>query len=260
MVIQSGALLHGTGQAAEKSLTPVTLAGSATASEINAAIPILMAKACLPGCCRANNRCSVFAVAVSPGRLTIFGDNRWAVGTGVPGPARRRRIMLMRTFAVEWTKAFNRNGNLSAADPGHYRLPELSRTLFRPMCREGSCSTCPTMFAERADGLVIAERVRRITGSFLPGMADDPLVSRQSLGDLFRCARGLQAPRALQASALPNCGQSTACSRPGRAGSALSLFPCFLAVDVAQSARRAFNLGRSHWALPGPFQLCRWPF
>lgn len=157
MLINTVGFLHEEqGQQPEKSLRQVTLAALQHSFSINAAVPVLLAKALLP-LLRGKHRC-VFATLSA--RVGSIGDNRLG-GWYAYRASKAAQNMLMRTFAVEWQR-LNPQGVCLLLHPGTTDT-QLSQP-FQANVPPGRLFT-PDYAAQRLLA-VIAERGPEDTGQF----------------------------------------------------------------------------------------------
>lgn len=157
MLINTVGFLHEEqGQQPEKSVRQVSLAALLRSFTINAGIPILLARACLP-LLRGKHRC-VFASLSA--RVGSIGDNRLG-GWYAYRASKAAQNMLMRTFAVEWQR-LNRQGICLLLHPGTTDT-ELSRP-FQANVPEGKLFTAD--FVAQRLLAVMAARSPEDTGQF----------------------------------------------------------------------------------------------
>lgn len=157
LVINTVGFLHEPGgQQPEKSLKQLNMAALQHSFSINAGVPILLAQALLP-LLRGHRHC-VFASLSA--RVGSIGDNRLG-GWYAYRASKAAQNMLMRTFAVEWTR-LNRDSICVLLHPGTTDT-ELSAP-FQANVPQGKLFTAEFV-AERLLA-VIAERSAADTGNF----------------------------------------------------------------------------------------------
>ncbi|WP_339845459.1 SDR family NAD(P)-dependent oxidoreductase [uncultured Halopseudomonas sp.] len=157
LVINTVGFLHEPGgQQPEKSLRQLNMTALQRSFSINAAVPVLLAQALMP-LLRGHRHC-VFASLSA--RVGSIGDNRLG-GWYAYRASKAAQNMLMRTFAVEWTR-LNRESICLLLHPGTTDT-DLSAP-FQANVPEGKLFT--TQFVAERLLAVIGERSAADTGNF----------------------------------------------------------------------------------------------